>query len=136
MALNVLLVDDSRTTRAVIAKTLRLAQIPINNIYEAANGRDALDVLASNWIDLVFADINMPVMSGIELVDRMNADGLLQSVPVVICSTEGSVTRIEDLKAKGVSGYIRKPFTPEEIRAVVDQIIGGQDGNPSSANRE
>lgn len=124
MGFNVLIVDDSDTVRAVIIKTLSVAEIPVNEIYQAANGQQALDILAGNWVDLVFADINMPVMTGIEMVERMAADGLLQTIPVVIVSTEGSRTRIEDLKGKGVSAYIRKPFTPELLKQVVDMVMG------------
>ncbi len=129
MALNILIVDDSRTMRAVIAKTLQLADVPVSELYEASNGKEALDILADHWIDLVFADINMPVMNGIEMVDKMCEDGLLKTVPVVIVSTEGSTTRIEQLKAKGVSAYVRKPFTPEMIQKVVDDIVGVRDAN-------
>ncbi|MBN1517792.1 response regulator [Candidatus Sumerlaeota bacterium] len=124
MPLSVLLVDDSKTVRSVIAKALRLAQLPVHEVYEASNGQEALDVLEEHWIDIVFADINMPVMNGIEMVDRMNADGLMKTVPVVVVSTEGSQTRIEELRRKGVRDYVRKPFAPEEIREVVDKILG------------
>jgi two-component system, chemotaxis family, chemotaxis protein CheY len=127
MAYNILLVDDSQTVRAVIRKTLDLAGVNVGQIHEAENGREALDILNENWLDLVFADINMPVMTGIEMVDRMSKDGLLKTVPVVIVSTEGSSTRVEQLKAMGVSAYVRKPFTPEIIRAVVDEVLGGRD---------
>ena len=129
MALNILVVDDSDTVRAVIAKTLQLAGVPIGELFEAANGEEALQLLDDNWIDLVFADINMPVMNGVEMVDRMHKDGLLKTIPVVIVSTEGSTTRIDLLKAKGVSGYIRKPFTPELLRQVVDDLVGGLDAS-------
>ena len=124
MSLNILIVDDSATVRAVIKKTLEIAEVPVSELYQAENGQEALDALSANWIDLVFADINMPVMTGIELVEKMAEDGLLKTVPVVIVSTEGSATRIEELKAKGVSAYIRKPFTPELLRSVVDDIVG------------
>ncbi|MCD6120020.1 response regulator [bacterium] len=129
MALNILVVDDSSTVRAVIRKTLKLAEIPVGQLYEAANGKEALDILADNWIDLIFADINMPVMGGVEMIDKMSEDGLLKSVPVVIVSTEGSKTRMEQLKQKGVSAYLRKPFTPELLKNVVDDILGVQDGS-------
>ncbi len=128
MALNILVVDDSRTVRAVIRKTLQLAEVPVNELHEAGNGQEALAILQDQWIDLVFADINMPVMTGIEMVDEMSARGMLKTVPVVMVSTEGSTTRIEQLKAKGVSAYVRKPFTPELIQAVVDDIVGVPDG--------
>jgi len=127
MALNILIVDDSATVRAVIIKTLEIAGIPVNELYQAENGQEALDLLAEHWIDLVFADINMPVMNGIEMVERMSADGLLKTVPVIIVSTEGSATRIEQLLGKGVSAFIRKPFTPEMLREAVDNIMGSQD---------
>jgi len=129
MALNILVVDDSATVRAVIIKTLELAEVPVNELHQAANGQEALDALADNWIDLVFADINMPVMTGIEMVDKMSEEGLLKTIPVVIVSTEGSATRMEQLKAKGVSAYVRKPFTPELLRSVVDDIVGVQDAD-------
>jgi two-component system chemotaxis response regulator CheY len=102
MAYNILIVDDSQTVRAVIRKTLDLAGIEVGEIHEAGNGQEALDVLGKHWLDLVFADINMPV------------------------STEGSSTRVEQLKAKGVSAYVRKPFTPEIIRSVVEEVLGGR----------
>jgi two-component system chemotaxis response regulator CheY len=123
VAYNILVVDDSATVRAVIAKTLQIAGVPVSELYQAANGQEALDLLGEHWVDLVFADINMPVMNGIEMVERMNADGMLNTIPVVIVSTEGSATRIEQLLNKGVSAYIRKPFTPEMLREVVDQIM-------------
>jgi two-component system chemotaxis response regulator CheY len=126
MALNILVVDDSMTVRAVIAKTLHLAELPINELYQASNGKEALDILNDHRIDLVLADINMPVMSGIEMIDKMSEDGLLKTIPVIIVSTEGSTTRIEHLKSKGISAYVRKPFTPEKIREVVDDILGGR----------
>lgn len=124
MSLNILIVDDSVTVRAVIKKTLALAEIPHNELHEAENGQVALDKLKDAWIDLVFADINMPVMNGIEMVERMADDGMLESIPVIVVSTEGSKTRIEELKQKGISAYIRKPFTPETLKAVVNDVLG------------
>ena len=126
MAFNVLIVDDSKIVRQVIAKTLRIAGVQVNEVHEASNGQEALAVLGQHWIDLVFADINMPVMNGAELIERMSADTMLKSIPVVVVSTEGSATRIEQLKSKGISAYVRKPFTPEEIRQAVDEVMGGQ----------
>lgn len=128
MALNILVVDDSETVREVIAKTLGLAQVPVNELHMAANGREALDILQDNWVDLVFSDINMPVMTGVEMIERMQEDEVMRSIPVIVVSTEGSATRIEELRSKGVSAYVRKPFTPESIRKVVDEVLGSNDG--------
>lgn len=124
MGYDILLVDDSPTVRAVIKKTLNLAGIETGELHEAANGKDALDIVANRSVDFVFADINMPVMNGIEMVDEMKRRQLLERVPVIVVSTEGSKTRIEELKAKGVSAYVRKPFTPEVLRNVVNNIMG------------
>lgn len=126
MSYNILVVDDSRTTRVVIAKTLKLAGVPVNELYQAENGAEALELLDKNWIDLVLADINMPVMDGAEMIDRMSKDGLMKTIPVVVVSTEGSKTRIEEMRAKGVRAYVRKPFTPEVVKKVVGDILGDQ----------
>ena len=124
---NILIVDDSKTIRAVIAKTLQIAGVEISKLHEAANGREALDILVAEWIDIVFADINMPVMTGLELIDEMKTAGMLETVPVVIVSTEGSRQRIDDLKAKGVRAYLRKPFTPEQLKEVIDEVLGPEE---------
>ncbi|MCC6491013.1 MAG: response regulator [Candidatus Hydrogenedentes bacterium] len=124
MALNILVVDDSDTVRAIILKTLKMSGIALNAPLEASNGAEALTVLKEQWVDLVLTDINMPEMGGVELIERMKEDDILKAIPVVVVSTEGSATRIEELKAKGVKAYVRKPFTPEQIREVVDQVLG------------
>ena len=124
MALNLLVVDDSETVRAVLAKTFELSGIDVGELHKAANGREALDILKDHWIDLIFSDINMPIMGGMEMIQQMQQDDVLRTIPVIVVSTEGSVTRIEQLKAQGVRAYIRKPFTPELVRAVVEDIIG------------
>ena len=66
----------------------------------------------------------MPVMNGVELVEKMAKDGLMETIPVVIISTEGSETRIESLRASGITAYLRKPFRPEDIKKVVLDITG------------
>lgn len=120
---NILMVDDSTLVRMVISKTLQLSGHPIAKILEASNGSEALSILASEKIDLVFADINMPIMGGVELVAKMKDDAALKSIPIVMVSTEGSHTRIEQLKSDGILGYLRKPFTPEEIISVLKEIL-------------
>ena len=123
MAFNVLIVDDSRTVRTVVEKTLRMANIPLGEVHHAGNGAEALELMGKHWIDLVLADINMPVMSGAEMIEKMAEQGITKAVPVIIVSTEGSATRIEHLKAKGVAGYIRKPFQPETFSETIRQVL-------------
>ena len=127
MSFNILIVDDSKTIRSVIKKTLQIAGVPIAELYEATNGAEGLQSMKDNCVDLVFADINMPVMSGIEMVEKMAVDQMLGKIPVIIVSTEGSKTRIEELFKKGVRAYIRKPITPEILRNVVKEVMGDYD---------
>ena len=125
MGYNILLVDDSVTVRQVLKKALHIAQVPLTELLEAGNGEEALAVLRDHWIDLVFMDLNMPGMGGAELYDNMRQDEEMKDVPVVVISTEGSKTRIEELKRKGIFAYIRKPFQPEQVRDVVGEVLGG-----------
>ena len=127
MSLNVLIVDDSKVVRKIITKTLKLTGISISQIHDAGNGKEALEVMNDEWIDIVFTDINMPVMGGVEMVEKMDKDGLMKTIPVIVISTEGSETRIEQLTKKGVKAYLRKPVTPEELRDVVKDILGIKD---------
>ena len=124
MAYNILIVDDSETVRAVVAKAIEMSGVAVKALLTAANGQEALDILGKEWIDLVFADINMPVMGGVEMVKRMKADSDTKDIPVVIVSTEGSATRIKGLMDSGVRAFLRKPFTPESLKSTIDDIMG------------
>jgi two-component system chemotaxis response regulator CheY len=106
----------------MIGKTLRLAQVPVGTLFEAANGKEALDVMQDEWIDLVLADINMPVMTGVEMIERMNAQPETRDIPVIVVSTEGASERVSALMQQGVTAWVRKPFTPEEIRDVIETL--------------
>ena len=123
MAFNILVADDSVVARSVILKTLRLTGIELGEIHQAANGRQAIDILEKHWIDLLFLDINMPVMNGEEVVEKIRKNSLWADLPIVVVSTEGSETRIERLISMGAK-FIHKPYTPEAIRNVVLEIIG------------
>lgn len=132
MALNILLVDDSDIIRAMISRTLALSGLDLGEMFQASNGREALEVLERQWVDLVLADLNMPVMDGVEMIDAMRAKPELASVPVVVVSTEGATQRIDDLSAKGVAAWVRKPFTPEEIRDVVAGVTESWAAHPEA----
>jgi two-component system chemotaxis response regulator CheY len=124
MALNILVVDDSSVMRAIIIKTLRLSQLPLGEVHEATNGQDALKVVEGHWIDLALVDINMPVMDGEEMINRLRQNPATADLPVIIVSTEGSETRKEALRQKG-AGFVQKPFTPETLRDAVLGTLGG-----------
>ncbi|MDZ7260503.1 MAG: response regulator [candidate division KSB1 bacterium] len=123
MALNVLVVDDSSVMRAMIIKTLRLSHLPLGEIYQASNGLEGLKVLQEHWIDLALVDINMPVMNGEEMIDRVRQNPETADLSIIVISTEGSETRIEMLENKG-AGFIHKPFTPETLRNAIIKITG------------
>ena len=128
MALNILVVDDSAVMRKMIIKTIGMCGLPIGEIKQAGNGKEGLEELNKNWIDIVLLDINMPVMNGEEMIDEMQQDPEIKDIPVVVISTEGSSTRIDRLKGKGAR-FIQKPFTPEIIRDTIYEVTGVGEGD-------
>jgi two-component system chemotaxis response regulator CheY len=124
MAFNVLIVDDSTSMRAIIKRSIRVSGFDVGEYFEASDGKEALDVLEKEWVDLVMTDINMPCMNGIELIAEMKTDELLSSIPVVMVTTEGSEERVQETMALGASGYIKKPFHPEEVKKTLSKIMG------------
>ncbi len=132
MAYNILIVDDSPPMRAVIKKTVKASGFNVGQVFEASNGREALDVMRREWMDLVVTDYNMPEMNGLEMLEEMKKDEILQTVPVVMVTTEGSRERIERFMSMGVADYIKKPFTPEEIRSKLNRIMGEDEDGPGN----
>ena len=124
MSLNVLIVDDSAVMRRMISKSIRMSKIPIKELHEAATGKEGLEVLDKNWIDLVLTDLNMPEMNGEEMIEEMKKIPELADVPIIVISTEGSERRIERILKKGVS-FIHKPFTPEKFNQVINSVVEG-----------
>lgn len=124
MAYIILIVDDSATTRGVIKRTIKLAGVPAGELLEAANGKAALEIMAQRQVDLVLADLNMPEMGGVEMTHLMRADEKLKDIPVVVISAEPNVHKLEELKKDNIRGYIRKPFTPEGVRDIIQQTLG------------
>ncbi len=136
MAHTILIVDDSPPMRTVIRKTIKASGFSSSSFYEAGDGREALEILKKSWMDLVVTDYNMPDMNGIELITAMKTDDILQAVPVLMITTEGSHQRVAEFLAAGAAGYVKKPFTPEEIRAKIIEILGeshDEDGSVGSA---
>ena len=123
MSYNFLIVDDSKTARMMLSKTLRISGIDIGEIFMASDGGQALSLLKDNWIDLVITDLHMPVMGGVEMLHSMAEDGLLESVPVVVVSSDASLTRREDLSRQGIRDYLCKPVRPEQVKSVVEEIL-------------
>lgn len=127
MSFSIMIVDDSEIIRGVLTRCISMVQIPCEEILEAVNGKIALEVLEENCPDIILTDINMPVMNGVEFISKLKSNEEFQDIPVVVVSTEGSETRIQELMDQGVSGYLRKPFTPESIREILVQVLGEWD---------
>lgn len=121
---NVLIVDDSATIRQMVRKTMDMAGLAFDDVYEAANGIEALAVLKDHTVAAMLVDINMPTMNGIQLLTRMKQNDRLKHIPIVIVSTEGSRERIMELERIGTFGYVRKPFHPEQLRDVLRPLLG------------
>ncbi len=125
MAYTILIVDDSETARAVLAKALTVARVPVREFRQAAEGQAALALLEDKQVDIVFMNVTMPGMNGVALLEHMRERGLLDAVPVVLVSAEGSQTRITELAQLGLRAQVRKPYVPEQLKAVVDKLLGG-----------
>ena len=121
MAKTVMTVDDSASVRQMVSFALSGAGY---GVVEAENGRDALDKLAAAKVDLILTDLNMPVMDGIELVRAVRADPGLRFVPIVLLTTESQEAKKQEGRKAGATGWIVKPFKPEQLLAVVRKIIG------------
>ena len=120
--LNVLIVDDSATMRALLYRVVGLADLPIGAIYQAPNGAEALKILETHSIQAIFTDVNMPVMNGMELLREMAGHDEWKDILRIIISTDGSRLRREEARELKVSLYVEKPFRPEVVRDVLCQI--------------
>lgn len=124
MAYNVLIVDDSKIVRKVLIKTFGMSGIEVGTFYQAENGEEGLELLRQNWIDVVFLDINMPVMNGMQFMQVVSKDDKLKETPVIVVSTEGSTERKEELLNSGIKAYLRKPVTPESLVETIERVLG------------
>ncbi len=127
MAYNILIVDDSKSMRKILIKTLQLSGFQIGDCLEASNGQEALDLLDGKWIDLILSDIHMPIMDGFGFIRLLREKDLCRDTPIVFVTTEASEERLNQLIILGASGYIRKPFRPEEIGMLLSRIMGETD---------
>jgi len=123
MAFNILVADDSATMRAVIKKTVEMAGVPVGNFFEAAHGKEALEILENDWIDVILSDINMPVMGGMELLREVAGNDDFRRIPLIFITTESSEARMDEARRLGAAGYVRKPFQPESIKKILYEVL-------------
>jgi two-component system, chemotaxis family, chemotaxis protein CheY len=124
MAFNILIVDDSPAMRAFVRRVLDLSGLTVGKCLEAGNGREALDLLRDEWVDVVLTDLNMPAMDGEQFVRLLKADRALRMIPVLVVSTDRTEDRVRRMLALGAKGYVTKPFLPETLRAEIERVLG------------
>jgi two-component system, chemotaxis family, chemotaxis protein CheY len=126
MSIRALIVDDSSVMRKIVERSLRQAGIDLIQVFQAGNGAEALAVLKENQLDLILCDINMPVMDGLEFIKQLPRIENARDVPVVMITTEGSESHVVQAISCGARGYIRKPFTPEQVKEHVVPVLAGK----------
>lgn len=114
--INVLIVDDSAAIRKILQRVLRQADVPVGTVFEAGDGFEALETLKKEKIGLVLSDINMPNMDGLEFLGKVKAQAIWKDLPVIMISTEGSQNKVLEAVGLGAVGYVRKPFTADQIK--------------------
>jgi two-component system chemotaxis response regulator CheY len=126
MSIRALIVDDSSVMRKIVERSLRQAGLDLNQVKEAANGAEAIAVLQEQPVDLILCDINMPVMDGLEFIKQLPGVANAKGVPVVMITTEGSESHVVQALSCGARGYIRKPFTAEQVKEHVVPVLAGK----------
>ena len=124
-ALSVLIVDDSSIMRKIVDRSLRQAGLEIKEVFEAANGVEALARMQQTRVDLILSDINMPTMDGLELVRQLQAVENAKGVPIVMITTEAGESPVMQALSCGARGYIRKPFSPDQIKERIIPLLQG-----------
>ena len=121
--MDVLIVDDSAAIRKILQRVLRQAEVPIGEVYEAGDGLEALNVMKRQKVGLILSDINMPNMDGLQFLTEVRAVEDWKNVPIVMITTEGSQNKVLEAVQLGASGYVRKPFTAEQIKEKLAGIM-------------
>ena len=124
-ALSVLIVDDSSVMRKIVERSLRQAGLQIKEIFEAGNGVEALARMQQTRVDLILSDINMPTMDGLEFVRQLQAVENAKGVPIVMITTEGGEAHVVQALSCGAQGYIRKPFSSDQIQERILPLLQG-----------
>jgi two-component system chemotaxis response regulator CheY len=125
MPLDVLIVDDSAAIRKILQRVLAQTDLTLGEILEAGDGVEALKTMESKKVDLVLADINMPNMDGLQLLTSVRSRPEWKAIPVIMITTEGSQAKVLEAVQLGAQGYVRKPFTAEQIKEKITACLNG-----------
>jgi len=116
MTVDVLIVDDSAAIRKILQRMLGQAGFSLGKVLEAGDGVEALEKMKNETVNLVLSDINMPNMDGIQLLSELKANPEFKHVPVIMITTEGGEAKVMEAVQLGAAGYVRKPFTADQIK--------------------
>ena len=119
--IDVLIVDDSAAIRKILTRVLRQTDLPLGDISEAGDGTEAIEILKTRSFGLVLSDINMPQMDGLQLLARLKQMEHMKNVPVIMITTEGGQGKVIEAVQLGAKGYVRKPFTSDQIK---EKLVG------------
>lgn len=123
MPLDVLIVDDSAAIRKIVQRMLNQAQVPLGQVWEAGDGMEAVAALRGNRVQLVLSDINMPNMDGLQLLRQIRGNPEWNKIPVIMITTEGGEAKVMEAVQLGANGYVRKPFTADQIKEKLDGLF-------------
>jgi two-component system chemotaxis response regulator CheY len=123
MPVDVLIVDDSAAIRKILQRVLTQTHLPLGKVVEAADGREAIEAMKLDAFALILSDINMPNMDGLQLLGELKANDQWRRVPVLMISTEGSQAKVTEAIRLGARGFVRKPFTADQIKEKLAGIL-------------
>ena len=118
---NILAVDDSSSMRQMVSFTLKGAG---HSVVEAQDGQDALNKAKSQQFDLIVTDVNMPVMDGITFIKNLRAEANYKFTPMLMLTTESAADKKAEGKAAGATGWIVKPFNPDQLIKTINKVLG------------
>lgn len=125
MSKNIGLIDDSRVMRSILRKSIQMCHYKVDRFMEAENGLEGYKMLSENQenLDIAFLDLHMPKMGGLEMLKKLREEGL-GAVPIIIVSASADLKTKLECTQLGASGFINKPFTPQELGALMSKVIG------------
>ena len=124
MPYTIMIVDDSAVMRKILERSLRQTRVPIAAVVEAGDGAEALQKLREDGgIQVIFSDVNMPNMDGLEFLKQVKDSEQFKQLPVVMVTTEGAESKVLQALALGATGYIRKPFTSVQMEQALDKFL-------------
>lgn len=121
--MDILIVDDSAAIRKILRRVLQQAELPLGQVFEAGDGAEAIESLKKQKVNLILSDINMPNMDGLEFLAALKANADWKDMPVMMVTTEGSQAKVMEAVQLGAAGYVRKPFTAEQIKEKLTGIV-------------